>query len=395
MIVFLSYAKEDLEKVRQIYSDLKAAGYQPWMDVQDIAPGQDWKFALQSAISKCDAAIVCLSTKSVSKTGYVQVELKEFLEQRKRRPEGSIYLIPVRLEPCPIPVEMADLHYADLFEKDGWGKVISSLAEAKREQLALQEQGEIRGGFSIYTRVVEEQWEGLPGYMVRLSYPELKGDDTAACDELNTLFKAKQLSTLHWLRANQVQQDPDLWRDRPEMAMFRAITDYRITFISDSAASIVFTNYTYEGGAHGMTLFSSENFRLRPVARLPLHAFFKRDSDYHGVLGALSREGLKRQAWELSLSEKHPLFFNLFSGEFGSDWLIKGTAFNENKTPEFTFSNSGLTLYFPQYEVAPYAAGTFEVTLPYYDLRDILRADGPHQLFISRPEEGEGGPAVK
>ena|ERR1041385_3958635 len=107
MIVFISYAKEDSEKVSRIHADLKASGYQPWMDVHDIAPGQDWKFALQRAISTCDAAIICLSTKSVSKTGYVQVEVKEFLEQRKRRPEGSIYLIPVRLEPCQIPSELA------------------------------------------------------------------------------------------------------------------------------------------------------------------------------------------------------------------------------------------------------------------------------------------------
>jgi hypothetical protein len=69
------------------------------------------------------------------------------------------------------------------------------------------------------------------------------------------------------------------------------------------------------------------------------------------------------------------------------DWLAQGTTFKDNEMPEFTFSNSGLTLYFPPYQVACYAAGTWEITLPYYDLRDILRPDGPHNLFIARPEE--------
>jgi TIR domain/Protein of unknown function (DUF3298)/Deacetylase PdaC len=387
MIVFISYAKEDSEKVSRIHADLKASGYQPWMDVHDIAPGQDWKFALQRAISTCDAAIICLSTKSVSKTGYVQVEVKEFLEQRKRRPEGSIYLIPVRLEPCQIPSELAEVHYADLFEQGGWEKVIASLGEAKRERRALQEQGEIRGDFTIRTRVLEERWEGLPGYTARLSYPDLTGEDATACDELNTVFRAKRLSTLQWLRANRAQQDREFWHDRGETAMFEGITDYRITFVSAAALSVVFTNYKYEGGAHGMTLFSSDNFQLGPVSRLPLDAFFKSDVDYRAFLGALAREGIKRQAWEHSLSEEHRFFGDLFSGEMERDWLAQGTTFKDNEMPEFTFSNSGLTLYFPPYQVACYAAGTWEITLPYYDLRDILRPDGPHNLFIARPEE--------
>jgi len=281
---------------------------------------------------------------------------------------------------------MADLHYADLFEKDGWQKVISSLADARREQRALQEQGEIRGDFTIFTRVLEEQWDGLPGYTVRLSYPELTGEDAAACDELNTVFRAKQLSTLHWLRANRAQQAPELWQNLAGMAMFEAITDYRITFISAASLSIVFTNYTYEGGAHGMTHFSCDNFQLGPAARLPLEAFFNSRTDYRAVLGALAREGLKRQAWERSLSDEHNFFADLFEGEYAKEALVTGTRFDQH-IPDFTFSSSGLTLYFPPYQVAPYAAGHFEVTLSFYDMREVLRPDGPHQLFISRPEE--------
>jgi hypothetical protein len=106
MIIFLSYSKEDTTPVSEIYKELKKAGYQPWMDTHDISPGQNWKFEIQKAISNCNAAVIFLSSKSVSKTGYVQVELTEFLEQRKRRPEGSIYVIPVRLDPCPVPTHV-------------------------------------------------------------------------------------------------------------------------------------------------------------------------------------------------------------------------------------------------------------------------------------------------
>jgi hypothetical protein len=161
--------------------------------------------------------LVFLSSRSISKTGFVQVEIAEFLEQRKRRPEGSIYLIPVRLDSCAVPARMADLHYTDLFEPDGWYRVIASLEKAKREQLLLREQGEKRGTFAVFTRVMEEEWDGLPGYLARLSYPELRGGaSTEACEELNHVFKAHCLSTLHGLRSNRVDQNPSLWEGKKE-----------------------------------------------------------------------------------------------------------------------------------------------------------------------------------
>jgi hypothetical protein len=58
MIIFLSYAKEDVQQVDQIYEKLKNAGYQAWMDIHDISPGQNWQFEIRNAISICHAAII-------------------------------------------------------------------------------------------------------------------------------------------------------------------------------------------------------------------------------------------------------------------------------------------------------------------------------------------------
>jgi len=352
------------------------------MDNSDISPGQDWKFEIQKAIFICNAAIIFLSTRSVSKTGYLQVELSEFLEQRKRRPEGSIYLIPVRLDPCPVPTHMSNLHYADLFEPEGWARVIASLEKAKREQSLIREQGETRGKFTVFTKVIEEQWDGLPGYSARLSYPELHDGATAlACKEINQVFKARCLSTLHELRSNRADQDPSFWEDKKKygIATYKPIQDYRIMFLSESALSIVFTSMVYTGGVHENYRFVTENFALQPVVQLQLASFFRHD--YRKTLGLLSREALKKQSWERSLSIEH--FANIFdSDEMGKEWLVRGTTFEDNTKVYFTFSGEGLTLYFPPYEVAHFAAGSWEVTLPYYDLREILRPNGMHQLFI-------------
>jgi hypothetical protein len=113
----------------------------------------------------------------------------------------------VRLDPCAVPARLSDLHYADLFEADGWDRVIASLEKAKHEQSLLREQGETRGTFIVFTRVMEEEWDGLPGYFARLSYPELRGGASAeACEELNHVFKAQCLSTLRLIPLSQVDQ---------------------------------------------------------------------------------------------------------------------------------------------------------------------------------------------
>jgi hypothetical protein len=283
---------------------------------------------------------------------------------------------------------MSELHYADLFEADGWDRLIASLESAKREQSLLLEQGQARGTFTVFTRVMEEQWEGLPGYSARLSYPELRGGATAeACQELNQVFRARCLSTLHELRSNRLNQDPsrwehlqntDVWENIKEVAVYKNVQDYRITFLSESALSIVFTSMVYTGGVHENYRIDADNFALKPVSELSLVDFFRRGCNYREILGLQSREALKRQAWERSLSSAQ--FANIFDSQTGKEWLVEGTTFKDKVV--FTFSDEGFTLYFPPYQVAAFAYGSWEVTLPYYDLREILCPNRLHQLLI-------------
>jgi len=391
MIIFLSYAKEDVERVDQIYNQLKHDGHQPWMDIHDISPGQNWKFEIHNAISTCNAAIIFLSNRSVSKTGYVQAEIAEFLDLRKRRPERSIYLIPVRIDECVVPTRMSELQYADLFKPNGWDRVTASLEKAKHEQSLLSEQGESRGKFTVFTRIIEEYWDGLPGYYTRLSYPEVRGGATIdACEEINQIFKARCLSKLHELRANRLDQNPFLWENKREygIANYKMIKDYRITLISEMLLSIVDSYEVYTGGVHENYYFETSNLTLQPVSRLPLFALFKAGCDYREKLGLLCREALKRQAWERSAAstESSEFFAHIFDEEdaVAREWLIEGTSFKDGSNITFTIAENGLTFYFRPYEVACFAAGGWEVSLPYYDLREILRPEALRLLPIPK-----------
>ncbi|MCP4109821.1 MAG: toll/interleukin-1 receptor domain-containing protein [Desulfobacteraceae bacterium] len=96
---------------------LKQNNYNPWIDKEDLIPGHDWELEIDKAIKECNFFIACLSSNSVTKEGYFQRELKRGLDFFDRKPEGSIYLIPVRLDDCIIPHRFQKLHWCDFFSE--------------------------------------------------------------------------------------------------------------------------------------------------------------------------------------------------------------------------------------------------------------------------------------
>jgi hypothetical protein len=132
--IFISYAKEDIDQVRPIYDTLKNAGYDPWLDEKKISAGQDWKHEINNAIEQSSFFLACLSGKSVDKTGFVQKELKMALEILDQQPEGRIYLIPVRLDECEVPMRLQGLHWCDLFEDDGMQDLLKAIERGALER---------------------------------------------------------------------------------------------------------------------------------------------------------------------------------------------------------------------------------------------------------------------
>lgn len=116
--VFLSHAKEDSEQVAQLYENLRARGVNPWMDDENLVPGQDWKLEIERAIRESHVVIVCLSQSSVDKRGYFQKEIRIALDKYEQEPEGAIFLVPVRLEECEVPDRLGDPQWFD-FHRDG------------------------------------------------------------------------------------------------------------------------------------------------------------------------------------------------------------------------------------------------------------------------------------
>lgn len=133
LCIFMCHANEDKAEVREIKRQLEMEGLNPWLDEDDILPGEEWGFAIQKALSISKVTLVFLSSNSINKRGYVQKEIKIALELLDYVPEDQIYLIPVLLEDCPIPTRLKKIQAVKLYESNGFSKLLKSLRHTLRE----------------------------------------------------------------------------------------------------------------------------------------------------------------------------------------------------------------------------------------------------------------------
>jgi len=125
--VFLCHASEDKSAVREIDHRLRQDGFEPWLDEDQLKPGQDWDFEINRALRRADAVVVCLTKESISKEGYLQKELRQALGIAEEKPDGTVFIIPVKLEPCEIPERIARWQWAAYYEPEGYDRLATAL----------------------------------------------------------------------------------------------------------------------------------------------------------------------------------------------------------------------------------------------------------------------------
>ena len=136
LIPFLCYAKENKVVVREFCAKLKAEGWiDPWFDEEDILPGQVWQESVVNAVQESHAVIIFLSKIALNNEGFYQKELKLALDTAAEKPDGTIFIIPIRINDCEVPELLAKFQYVDYFGRDEHkDKVYASLIAALRQR---------------------------------------------------------------------------------------------------------------------------------------------------------------------------------------------------------------------------------------------------------------------
>lgn len=130
--VYLSCSSHDIAAAREYYQKLRAAGWiQPWLEEEDLLPGQDSRLEIEKAVRAADAVLVFLSSRSVTQEGNLQRELKLALDVADEKPEGAVFVIPIRLDDCSLPQRLRTWKPVDAFPADrrdwAYERVLASL----------------------------------------------------------------------------------------------------------------------------------------------------------------------------------------------------------------------------------------------------------------------------
>lgn len=134
-VIFLAHASEDKPYVRKLYKELKDNGLEPWLDEENLMPGVRWDDKIKEAIKNARFFLACLSTHSVSKSGYIQKELRMALNELEQKASDVIYFIPALIEDVELPninvgtINLRDYQAAKIFDEEGLQKLINHLRQ--------------------------------------------------------------------------------------------------------------------------------------------------------------------------------------------------------------------------------------------------------------------------
>jgi hypothetical protein len=137
--VFLCHSSRDKFIARDLYERLSKDGFNPWLDEESLVPGQNWLEEIPKAVRTSDVVIVCLSGGSINKEGYVNKEIKIALDVADEKPEGAIFVIPLKFEDCKVPDRLSRWHWVNFFgdeREKAYGRLMRAL-HSRAESLGL------------------------------------------------------------------------------------------------------------------------------------------------------------------------------------------------------------------------------------------------------------------
>jgi len=228
---------------------------------------------------------------------------------------------------------------------------------------------ELTGGVEIVARQIKENNKKLR-YEIAVEYPQLSGASNASFDKFNQAVKNLVNSRVNEFKKGMVDPEREV---PPDGSMGSDLgIGYTIALARDDLVSIQFTLSSYESGAaHPNSSSEVLNFDLKNGKALKLGDLFNPGARYLAAISTYCIRDLKRQ-----------------SKERGADAMLEdeqiqnGAAANPKNYKSWTVTKRSLGITFDSYQVAPYAAGPQQVSIPYSALKEVIKADGPVGQFV-------------
>jgi formylglycine-generating enzyme required for sulfatase activity len=126
--VFLCHSSGDKPTIRELYKRLNTEGWiQPWLDEEELIPGQNWRTEIEIAVEDSHVVIVCISQASVTREGFVQKEMTFALDIADEKPDGTISMIPLKLDECEVPRRLRKWQWANYHDDRAYERLLKGL----------------------------------------------------------------------------------------------------------------------------------------------------------------------------------------------------------------------------------------------------------------------------
>jgi hypothetical protein len=144
-----------------------------------------------------------------------------------------------------------------------------------------------------------------------------------------------------------------------------SVLEFNMTFdesaVSDRIYALTFTDYRFEGGAHGSSVVKTFAFDLNDGSQFDLVSQINPDKRFEFDVLVAATLGEQAGTFDVDLDSQQTIITTL-----GND---------ENYTAWFASKTDGLAIIFQQYAVGPYSSGQPTISLTWKQLKPLLNSD--------------------
>ncbi|WP_017814882.1 PdaC/SigV domain-containing protein [Paenibacillus shenyangensis] len=181
-------------------------------------------------------------------------------------------------------------------------------------------------------------------------YPVVSGlENEAAQTKINKALKAHSDQFLTTMQKQVKEAGAPANKD----ITYEIDGGYKVTYNRNGVISFLLTDYQYLGGAHGDDILTSMTFSLKDGKAIQLSDLLKSNSNYSQDIKKLIQTHIKKNADTEGLSLEQ---FN--------DLSKNSSKYLEN----YYLTDSGFTIFFQKYDIAPGAAGNPKIDFTFSQL---------------------------
>jgi hypothetical protein len=220
-----------------------------------------------------------------------------------------------------------------------------------------------------YLQIKDKSDEYL--YSFEADFTLVGSEDRASDSEVNACINAFITERMQRFRADAIARAPEKRQMQGAVVWDSLAISHTVSLFSSRLLSLEFHFSTcFAGSVHPNSNTETLNFRLRPSMRLSLHDIFNSSGDYLAVLSDYCVKDLYDQQ---PARDHDPVERAAHLRSSGDQWILTGAGPRTQNFEHLSFNRTGIVVHFDPYQVDCYAAGKYEVQIPFYKLVSILR----------------------